>query len=263
MRTETSAEHGFAVCAYGRSPFLEGCLLSLKAQSRQSPIVVCTSTPSAWLDEVVLRHQVELIVNPHRDGIGADWNFALSAAPWRRVTLAHQDDVYLPRFAEASLRALDDTPEAAMAFTDHREVSDDGQARSNRVIAVKRLITVMAVGGRTRVSGLRQRALLAFGNPVACSAVTLERKHLPTFRFSTDLASNLDWDGWWKVHQAGFSFVYVPELLVERRYNDLSATSSLLQNGDRAREDRLMFRRMWPAPLGDLWAMVYRVGYRD
>ena len=53
----------------------------------------------------------------------------------------------------------------------------------------------------------------------------------------------------------------VPDRLVGRRHNPLTATSRLIADGTRAREDLIMFRRAWPWPLGDIIAMAYRAGY--
>ncbi len=87
----------FVVPVYGKPVWLDRCLESLRTQTTPSPILITTSTPSAYLDEVARRGRVAIEVNPVCGGIGADWNFALSraATPW--VTLAHQDDWYSPR----------------------------------------------------------------------------------------------------------------------------------------------------------------------
>src|SRR5437763_141463 len=107
MSGHAASSHAFVVMAYGDSPFLGNCLGSLRAQSVRSEILVTTSTPSAYIDQMAARHGAALIVNGEKAGIAADWNFALSAPEARRVTLAHQDDVYFPRFAERSVGLLD------------------------------------------------------------------------------------------------------------------------------------------------------------
>jgi hypothetical protein len=76
--------HAFAVAAYGRSPHLEDCLRSLRAQSVQSPIVISTSTPHEGLATLAQRHGVALRAHGENRGIGADWNAALRATFMRR-----------------------------------------------------------------------------------------------------------------------------------------------------------------------------------
>ena len=59
-----SCSHSFAVCAYGKSPYLKECLDSLVQQEfADSKIYIATSTPSAWLDEVAKEYNLEVFVN--------------------------------------------------------------------------------------------------------------------------------------------------------------------------------------------------------
>ena len=44
--------HTFAICAYKESPYLEACIRSLKRQSVKTGIILCTSTPGAFLEEL-------------------------------------------------------------------------------------------------------------------------------------------------------------------------------------------------------------------
>lgn len=257
-----SARHGFVVPVFGDSPYLDECLASLRAQTTASPVLLTTSTPSPYIAAIADRHGVELIVNSVREGIASDWNFALAQARWPFVTLAHQDDVYEIAFAEKSMAALDAVQHAVIAFSDHDEISEAGLASGNLVIWMKRLIARLASFKTPIVQGVCQWALLAFGNPIGCSAVTFKVERLGKFRFSEDLSSNLDWDAWWRFHKAGLAFVYIKEKLVSRRYNDLSATFSLLKNGHRAVEDAIMFSQIWPTPIGIILSYLYRLGYR-
>src|SRR5438105_2002432 len=106
MSANAASDHAFVVPAYGDSPFLADCLRSLKAQTIAPRIVITTSTPSDFLEASARDFDAPLIVNPRREGIGGDWNFAMRATDARYVTLAHQDDVYYPAFAQRSLALL-------------------------------------------------------------------------------------------------------------------------------------------------------------
>ena len=253
--------HAFVVLAYGDSPFLGGCLASLRGQSLPAEIVVATSTPSAFIETTAAAFGVPVIVNPDRSDIAGDWNFALAATTARRVTLAHQDDVYYSSFLERSLALLDGSPEAVLSFTGYEEIGDDGAAESSKISAVKHLLERMTLGTRTAVSGGRLRAFLSLGNPLPCSSVTFDRARLGDFAFSDAYSSNLDWDAWVRLMDTGAVFARAPERLVGRRHNPLTATSRLIREGVRQREDRLMFRRLWPTPLAQAIAYVYRASY--
>ena len=255
------ADHAFMVLAYGDSPFLADCLGSLQGQTVASQIVVATSTPSPHIERAAENAGAPLLVNPQRRSIGADWNFALAAAAQRFVTLAHQDDLYHPEFLARTLAALAACPEAVLCFTDASEVDDAGRTRRTKVGMAKAALTAAILDRRVSVAGWRQRLFLSFGNPLACSSVTFDRARIPDFRFSEDLSSNLDWEAWWRLHREGRTFAHSPHPLIGRRSNELSATARLKRSGARRREDLAMFERIWPRPIGQAIACLYRAGY--
>jgi hypothetical protein len=254
-------EHSFIVLAYGESPFLEGCLRSLAAQMAPSRVMLSTSTPSAFLERAAREAGVETRVNPRREGITADWNFALSQSETRYVTLAHQDDVYAPAFTAKSLALFAREPRAALSFTGYQEIDDEGRPKSSKISRVKHLIELATVGRREVLNGRALRAFLSFGNPLPCSSVTFDRLNLKQFQFSAEFQSNLDWEAWWRLAQADETFLHVPERLVGRRHNALTATSSLIADGTRKVEDLRMLRKAWPRPVADAIAWAYRAGY--
>jgi hypothetical protein len=254
------ADHAFIVQAYGDSPFLQGCLSSLRAQTTSSRVLVSTSTPRASIREAARACDAEMVVNSERRGIGADWNFALGLNAARYVTLAHQDDLYAPPFAERTL-ALFRRHGGALCFTGYHEIDDAGRPRTSRLSLVKHALAAAALGRRETPGPGRMRAFLAFGNPLPCSSVTFDLQTLSAFRFSEELASNLDWDAWLRLAGSGVRFLHAPERLVGRRHNALTETRRLIGDGRRRREDEAMFARIWPAPIGRLVAAAYRAGY--
>jgi hypothetical protein len=254
----SSSDHVFVVPVFGDSPFLADCLASLRAQWLQSRIVITTSTPSDFIAAVAREAGVDVVVNIDRRGIAADWNFAMSIAGQRYATLAHQDDTYAPDFLTQTLSAFAADGTGVLCFTGYQEIDDLGAAKSSKVSRVKHLIELVTLGRARAVSGGRLRAFLSFGNPLACSSVTFDTKKLRGFRFSSDYDSNLDWDAWWRLMEDGARFLRVPDRLVGRRHNALTATARLKHNGVRAAEDLTMFRRAWPRPFADVIAAIYR-----
>ena len=253
-----SRDHVFVVPAFGDSPFLAGCLASLQAQWLPSLVVLTTSTPSDFISAIARESGVEMIVNPQRKGIAADWNFALSVAGRRYATLAHQDDTYAPDFVAQTLSAFAAESGGVLCFTGYQEIDDAGDAKSSKISRVKHLIELVTLGRSRAVRGPRLRAYLSFGNPLPCSSVTLDTRKLRGFRFSSEYSSNLDWDAWWRLMEDGATFLRAPDRLVCRRHNALTATTSLKRDGTRAVEDLIMFRRAWPRPFADAIAAVYR-----
>ena len=254
--------HAFVVPAYGESPFLGACLDSLKSQSVPSEVTITTSTPSAYIETAARSAGARLIVNETAAGIASDWNFALLATTARRVTLAHQDDVYFPRFLEETLRLLDAFPDAALCFTGYAEIDDTGAVTSSRISGVKQFLEAVMLGRTHRPSRARLRGFLSFGNPLPCSSVTFDRRRLVGFAFDGAYRSNLDWDAWWRLLTEGRTFVRTPERLIGRRHNNLTETARLIDSGVRRAEDLAMFRRRWPRPLAAAIALLYGAGYQ-
>ncbi len=259
---ESPPAHVFVVPAYGDSPFLSDCLMSLQSQRAAGKVILTTSTPSPFIERIARQFDAELIVNPQASGIASDWNFALTATDARRVTLAHQDDVYYPAFLERSVELLEGSPQAVLSFTGYQEIDDAGLPVASRISRAKHFLEALTLGGGRRVSRGRLRAFLSFGNPLPCSSVTFDRNRLGDFAFSTDFRSNLDWDAWLRLLERGDTFARTPERLIGRRHNALTATARLIGQGRRQAEDLTMFRRLWPWPIADALALFYRAGYR-
>ena len=92
------AEHTFAICAYGESPYLEKCILSLKNQKAGSHIIMTTATPNDHIRRLAEQYDIPLYINEKGGSIAKDWKYALDMAQTDLVTLAHQDDIYHPCF---------------------------------------------------------------------------------------------------------------------------------------------------------------------
>ena len=110
--------HTFAVMVYGDSPYLEECLISLQQQSMPSAVYITTSTPSAYIDALAKKYELPVLVNKNSQGIASDWNFSLSQAKTKYVTLAHQDDLYLAGYTESLLKAAECFDDTLICFSE-------------------------------------------------------------------------------------------------------------------------------------------------
>jgi glycosyltransferase involved in cell wall biosynthesis len=255
--------HAFVVLAYGQSPYLEECLASLGAQTVPSPIIVSTSTPFDGLRELCERHGATLRVHGPNRGIGADWNAGLQAASGARlVTLAHQDDLYRPDFTRRVLEAHDASPAAAFSFCDTDEVWPDGRTRAGRNHRIKEFLVNVATAFTSRVEGrMRRQVLLGFGNPLICATVTFNRATVPGFAFREDLRTNMDWLAWIDLSRRS-AIVRIRRPLLMRRVHEASETAQCLRDGTREAEDRMVFSTLWPRPVANVIASVYRHSYQ-
>lgn len=273
--SDDATTHSFVVPAYGDSPHLRACLDSLRAQTRRSPIVLCSSTPHAGLQALADEYGARLVLHSPNAGIGRDWNVALEQtslepaslehATTEWVTLAHQDDVYLPEFAQRTLAMAACQPRAAMVMTGYGEWIDS-QAGEDRprlltpMLAIKRLLLELGFLGRDVAASTRaKRRLLRFGCPIPCPAVTL--RVAAGLRFREDLKVNLDWEAWLRLAAQPGAFAYVRQVLMLHRIHAGSETSDGIRAGARAREDLMMFRAQWPAPIARVLARAYAMSY--
>lgn len=236
--------------------------MSLAAQTKPSPIVVCTSTPFDDMDAVCGEFGALVVRHGPNRGIGSDWNQALGSVGSDLVTLAHQDDLYLPRFTEQLLAGHARSPNSAIYFCDAGEITHCGLPRQGyRNNLIKRWMVAVAFAGRTSISdALSRRALLGFGNPVVCPAVTLNRAVAPHFRFREDLRTNMDWLAWVELTEAA-AVTRIIGTLMEHRVHEDSETFRCLDDGARSAEDRMVFERLWPSKVAGLISRLYSRSY--
>lgn len=258
--------HAFAVCAYGRSPYLTECLDSLAAQTGEvaSEVFIATSTPSPWLSEVAESYGVPLYVNEGESGIGQDWNFAYAHARAPFVTIAHQDDVYCPEYAARAVDALESDPSSLIFFTDYGELRQGERVDDNELLRVKRRLLAPL---RRRSNASRRwakRAALRFGSAICCPSVTFNATNCPNPPFVVGMKSNLDWATWEALSRLEGSFLYEADhVLMYHRIHSESATSELIASRERDVEDLAMLERFWPRPVAGLIERVYSRGTKS
>ena len=115
-------KHTFCVCAYKESPYLEECVRSLLRQSAKSRILIATSTPNPHIESIAEKYHIPLYVNEGEHGIVQDWNFAYSKADTPYVTIAHQDDLYFPSYAQRIVEKLERSDMPLIAFSGYCEL---------------------------------------------------------------------------------------------------------------------------------------------
>jgi hypothetical protein len=257
-------DHEFIVAAFGDSPHLDTCLESIRSQTRTPSCVrVATSTPNSLIARAAQRHGAELLVNPVTcGGIAVDWNFALRCARVDLVTLAHQDDLYAPAYADNMVAAMARQRDALIGFSNSDEVGMDGLCRSSLNVRVKRQLTRRAFGSMEVIRDFKKkRKLLSLGNPVCCPSVVFNRTNIGPFEFRAEFSSNLDWDAWLRLAERPGAFVYVSEVLTHKRNHRHSETAALIGSRRRMREDQAIFERLWPRSVAALIMLLYRLGY--
>lgn len=250
-------DHMFALCAYKESPYLEECLTSLLEQAERSQIVISTSTPNAHIASVAHRYQVNLVEHEGPSGIARDWLRALSCCEAPLVTIAHQDDVYLPAYRSTMLACMNEEERPLIFFSDYGELRGTVAQDESRLLAVKRLMLRPLTPRPLRRSRFLRRRVLSLGSPICCPAVTYCLPNLPQPVFLDTMKCDLDWQAWERFSKLEGSFVYSDKLLMRHRIHEESETSALIQDNTRSREDLEMFQKFWPAPIARVLNRVY------
>jgi hypothetical protein len=257
-------DHTFVVLAYGDSTHLAACLDSLLSQTVKSRICIATSTPSEFIRDAATSHGVDLFVTEGGRGIAHDWNFGLQCAETTYVTLAHQDDIYLPAYTAECLVAAGSHPDTLIAFPDYIELVDGRDRSGTLMLRIKKLMLFAAMPFTDNVrTSFRKKGVIAFGSPIPAPGVLYNLDRLSGFRFSGDFSINMDWDAWSRMADMDGRFVYVKKVLMKHRIHSGSATTEGLKRNLRQSEDLRMFRRFWPRPLARMIARCYAASYRS
>lgn len=256
------SSHTFVVLAYKESPFLRDCLDSLRAQTQPGSIVLATSTPSSFLDEIAREYKLPMHINTGEKGLAADWNFALRQGDSKYVTLAHQDDLYDCRYVEQMVYRAEERPDTLITFSDYDELLGDRRSSATTNLRIKRLLRTFSYLHQFHVrSSFRKKLLLAFGSPIPCPSVMYNRQRIGEFSFSTEFSINADWDAWLRIASMRGTISYVRAPLLVHRIHAESETSSGIGDRRRAVEDLRLFETIWPKPVARGIARLYELSY--
>ena len=247
--------HTFTICAYKESPFLEECIQSILAQTVKSNVLIATSTPNDYIKGLAEKYSVPLYINTGDKGITQDWNFAYSKADTDLITIAHQDDVYLPHYTEEIFSMLEGANHPLIAFTDYGELRDGKPVTESKLLTIKRIL-LYPLRFFKKSKFVRRRSL-SLGNCICCPAVTFVKDHVPNPVFQHGFRSNEDWEAWEVISKLDGEFLYSKKVGMYHRIHEGSETSVIIGDNARTTEDLVMFRKFWPEPIAKLIAKVY------
>lgn len=253
--------HTFAICAYHDSPYLEECIKSLKKQSVPSKLILCTSTPSLFLEEMAKAYELPYYVREGRSNIRDDWNFAYNMANTALVTIAHQDDKYRRDYARYVKRCWKKYPDTTVFCTDCAIIKNNAVQKPGIVDIVKKLLRIPlrlhALANRTGI----KRAALMFGNPIFCPSCTYDKSRLGDSIFQSEFEFALDWETLWKLAARPGRFICKEKRLMLYRIHGSAATKANILNHRRTEEELAMYRNIWPKPAAALLMHFYRKAY--
>ena len=249
--------HTFVVCAYKESPYLSECIDSLLNQTKKGEILISTSTPNSYIQEIAEKYHLPVYVNTGKKSIADDWNYGCSKVKTELFTIAHQDDFYEKEYLETVLEKLNQSENPLIAFTDYQELRNGQLCRDNTLLRVKRLMLKPLTIQRFWKSKWVRRRVLSLGEAICCPSVTFVKDRLPEKIFTFGYRSDVDWQAWEKISHLKGSFVYVNRPLMCHRIHEESETSKVLGDHARKQEDYEMFCRFWPRPIARILVKIY------
>lgn len=256
--------HVFAICAYKESPYLETCIKTLKNQTLKSEIILVTSTPNDSIETLVKKYDMPYYINEGEGGITQDWNFAYTCArkfyQCRYITIAHQDDVYEPQYAESVMEAMEKSSHPLIFFSDYYEVRDGKKVLQNQLLRIKRLMLLPLRFLPFQSSIWIRRRILSLGSPICCPSVTFAVDNLPQVVFKNHFRACEDWEAWESLSKLKGQFVYVPQKLMGHRIHEESETSAIIGDHKRTDEEYEMFCKFWPKWFAKILVKQYAKG---
>lgn len=259
----TSDDHTFVVCAYGESPYLGECVSSLMSQTVKSNVIISTSTPNDHIQSIANKNGLPLFINSGKPGIAHDWNCAVEHAETPLVTIAHQDDVYLPEYTKKMLECANLANDMSIFFSDYGELRNDEPVDDTPLLNFKRFL-LRGIKNKGHFASSREKhRLLSFGSPICCPSVTYNLLNLPTPLFLDDMKCSLDWETWERFSRLDGSFVYSANILMRHRIHEGSETTASIKDDTRSREDLEMFLKFWPKPLAHFLNYFYSFSMRS
>lgn len=239
--------HTWVICAYKESPYLKECIHSLWNQTVPSKIIIATSTPNTEIKKLAERYRIPVFVNTGKHGITQDWNFAISCAKTRYVTIAHQDDIYERTYLEEVLKTLNGARHPLIFFSDYYEIRSGMKVASNRNLLIKRIMLLPFRNRLLQNSIHVRRRILSLGSPIDCPSVTYVIPNLPKGNlFDESYRVTQDWEAWERFSKMDGTFVFCPKLLMGHRIHEESTTTELIADHTRSREELSIFKRFWP-----------------
>ncbi len=251
----TSSDHTFALCAYKESSFLEECILSLKNQSIKSNIIIATSTPNEHISRLAEKYGLEVFVNTGVAGIAGDWNFALKCVNTPLVTIAHQDDIYEPLYLESILEGFNSAKNPIICFTHYAELRDGKKVYKNKLLNIKKLM--LSPLKLFKNSIFVRRRVLSLGCPICCPSVSFVTDIIKSNPFESGFKSDLDWQKWEVLSKKKGAFIYISKPLMCHRIHEESATTEIIGDNLRTKEDFAMYCKFWPKWIARILAKAY------
>ena len=252
------SKHTFVVLAYKESDKLESCIKSVLNSKYKSDVVIATSTPNKYIEDMAKKYNLEIKVNKGKKGIGGDFDFASNCVDSLLVTIAHQDDIYEENYSEEVVKMYEKYKDSTIIFTDYYEIRNNEKEYSNTNLKIKRILLFPLRSRFLSKFKFFKRASLRLGNAICCPAVTFVTKNNDKEKFLVDMKCDIDWYAWEKISRKKGRFIYINKPLMGHRISTETTTTKIINDGIRTKEDYIMFKKFWPKSIAKILTKIYK-----
>lgn len=254
-------KHSFVVCAYKDSPYLETCIKSLKEQDIKSNIILTTSTPSEYIENIAKKYNIEVFINENGKSIAKDWNFAYQKADSELVTIAHQDDIYAKDYTRYLLRAKSLYKDMSLFTCDSHTIDENGKIIDGKIEKIKKILRLpLRIFALSNISFIK-RLSLSFGNPIICPSCTYDKNLCGENIFDDRYSFVLDWACLLKLAKDKKRWICIEKPLIFYRVHKKSATKACMEDNKRQEEEKFIFESLWGKKISKLLLGFYRGAY--
>ncbi len=256
-------KHCFAVAAYGESSYLPYLLNSLKLQTVDSKVIICTSTPNRFITALSARFGYPVYVRNGKHGLKDDWNFAYEEGSKLAdlVTIAHQDDVYFPDYTKALLYAYKIFPDMSVFCCHYDTIDGNGNTIVGTSERVKQILRLRLKNHKKADRTDVKLSALKYGNGIGCPTCTYNASLCPTPLFRNDYKFVIDWATLIRLAREPGRFICIEKPLMAYRVHEGAETMRNIENNNREKEEREMFGQMHSALVTDLLMKFYKKAY--
>ena len=261
MKITYDTNHTFAVCAYKDSPYLEECIRSLTEQKVPTNIILCTSTPSPYIQDLADKYQIPVYVREGKSDIQDDWNFAYDTAKTQYVTIAHQDDIYGAEYTKVLFEKMAKYRDMSMFFCSYEAIKGTTRDAKERSSMVKRLLCLPVSFTPFAHWKWLKKSCICMGNSISCPMITYNKNIVGDTPFQSKLKYALDWEMNLKVACMPGRFVYEKKPLGFYRIHEQATSKEFILNNKKEQEDIEMFCHFWPMWLVKGIMVFYKKSY--
>ena len=254
--------HCFAICAYMESPYLEKCIRSVKNQTVKTKIIMTTSTPNDYINNLAQKYNIPCYVRYGDNDMQKNWNFAYNKADADYVTVVHQDDEYASEYAEELLKMVDKYNDISLFITDYLPIKNGQIGKRDINCRIRRLLRMPLKISALANKKFVKKAILCLGNSICCPSVTYNKNMLGETIFTSKYEYDIDWDTFYKCAGKKGRFAYVDKPLTYYRIHNEATSKEYIEDKRRVADDISMFRKFWPNWVVILIMLFYKKAYK-